>query len=69
MDTYLGFIKQEQNLAATAHVIAVIERRLYSEAVTPAGKAFHLTNWTWAMRREKKHAANARHMLMELLNK
>ena len=69
MDTYLGLIKQEQNLAASAHKMAEIERRLYSEAVTAAGKSFHLTNWFWAVWREKKHAANARHMVMELLNK
>lgn len=69
MEMYLAMIERHQLNAANAYAYAAIARDLFDKAITRQGKAYHHTNWALAMRRAKREAANARHMVMELLNK
>ena len=69
MEMYLAMIERHQLNAANAYAYAAIARDLFDKAITRQGKSYHHTNWMLAMRRAKREAANARHMVMELLNK
>lgn len=66
---YLAMVERHQLNAATCHTYSVIARDLFMKAKTPEARAYHKANWQMAVNRGKREAANARHMVMELINK